>query len=196
MREEQTYKVSRRPQLIDLNKDHTNFTLRFECHGDPSLPYQVCVTNQTELDTKDIADLQMKAVEGGSISGTIVADSNVYQNYFIVLRSEQDMDVVVAVDIEPMEVNSAPPSDEAPLPSSDCAGAHTASQAGTMWLRILFVALLIMFFLVIVYYIFQLNEEPVATVPLASASPSPAPPTSTPTVAPSNSLVDEIMNGL
>lgn len=218
MREEQTYKVSRRAQLIDLNKDHTNFTLRFECHGDPNIPFQLCITNQSELDTKDMSELQMKTVEGGSISGTIVADSNVYQNYFAVLRSEQDMDVTVVVDIEPLEVNSPSPShgqDDVSQgqSSSPATPYHSHGENSGSWMKILFVVLLILFFLVIVYYIFQLSED----IPSSSMASSTEmgvsnaglgnnPPTSHPNYANTTisppissappSVVDEIMNSL
>ena len=192
MREEQQYKISRRAQLIDLNKDHTNFKLQFECHATPDVTYQVCVTNQTELDSKDISELEMRTVEGGTISGNIVADSDVYQNYFLVLRSENEIPVQVVIDIEP--IDPAPPSsvlhDEgnqstSPAPSS------SSSSTGN-WLRILFGVMLLLFFLVIVYYIFQLSET-------RSSSPVEVQQGAGKTdvvVAPPPSVVDEILSGL
>lgn len=102
-REEQKYKVNNRHQLVDLNKDCTNFKLRFECYSDPKDKFQVCVTNQDELDTKDLSTLPFKDVIGGTISGNIVADTNTYQNYFIVLRADNECDVIVVVDLEPIE---------------------------------------------------------------------------------------------
>lgn len=170
------YQVSRRAQLIDLNKDLTNFRLRFECHGeDPEVAYQVCVTNQTELDTTEMSALAMRTVEGGSISGNIVADSNVYQNYFLVLKSDVDTNVQVIVDIEPIDpkVSSSSSGDGAMTQeggrgheghdghvSASHVHAMATSHATTIsWARIAFGVLLVVLFLVIVYYIFRLSEE-------------------------------------
>lgn len=194
MREEQEYKISRRAQLIDLNKDHTNFKLQFECHATPDVTYQVCVTNQTELDSKDISELEMRTVEGGTISGNIVADSDVYQNYFLVLRSENEIPVQVVIDIEP--IDPAPPSsvlhDEGNQSTSSAPSSSSSSSTGN-WLRILFGVMLLLFFLVIVYYIFQLSEtrssSPVEVLGAGAGKTDVV-------VAPAPSVVDEILSGL
>jgi len=107
MKEEQTYTVSNRHSLVDLNKDHTNFKLRFECISNSV--FEMCITNQEELDQIDISQLQMKTVDTGTISGNIVADSNIYQNYFLVLRAEKETMVNVIIELEEIEPNLQTP---------------------------------------------------------------------------------------
>jgi hypothetical protein len=108
MKEEHTLKIGKRHQLIDLNRDNTNFRLHFQCVSNPpDQPYQLCVASQTDLDSMEISNLPFKDVVG-TMSGNIVADKNKYENYFIVLQADQECDVVVAVDLEPMELVNEP----------------------------------------------------------------------------------------
>lgn len=104
MKEEHKLKIGKRHQLIDLNKDNTNFRLHFECISNPpDQSYQLCVASQSDLDEMEISNLPYKDVIG-TMSGNIVADKNKYENYFVVLRADQDCDVVVGIDLEPMEL--------------------------------------------------------------------------------------------
>jgi hypothetical protein len=104
MKEEHKLKIGKRHQLIDLNKDNTNFRLHFECTSNPpDQSYQICVASQSDLDEMEISNLPYKDVIG-TMSGNIVADKNKYENYFVVLRADQDCDVVVGIDLEPMEL--------------------------------------------------------------------------------------------
>lgn len=158
-REEQKYRVTARHQLIDLNKDNTNFKLRFECYADPSAEYQVCVTNQDELDTKDMTSLPLKNVVGGTISGNIVADSNAYQNYFLVLRADKECEVMVVVDLEPMAFVEPPPQEETTTGHDN--GASTGSsqeQPQLMWKRLMMYLGIAVLLFIIAGYIFSLGN--------------------------------------
>jgi hypothetical protein len=166
-REEQKYRVTTRHQLVDLNKDCTNFKLRFECYSDPKDSFQMCVTNQDELDTKDLSVLPFKEVVGGSISGNIVADTNTYQNYFIVLRSEKECDVVVVIDLEPIEF--LPPSLSSEE-TEDANGHHQHSHGSLdgvhasdypLWKRMLFYFGIMILLGVIAYYILTFGKTEV-----------------------------------
>lgn len=88
-----TYFLSKVKQLIDLNDDSTNFDLSFKvtCHDDT--PFKVLVVDQTTLDNSE--ELNYKETKN-SISGNIVADKNVYQNYFLILKAEK----ACKVDVE------------------------------------------------------------------------------------------------
>lgn len=88
-----TYTLGKIKQLIDLNDDSTNFDLSFTvtCHDDT--PFQMLVVDQTTLDNNP--ELEYKNVKN-SISGNIVSDKNIYQNYFLILKSEK----VCKVDVE------------------------------------------------------------------------------------------------
>lgn len=154
-REERRYRVTSRAQLIDLNRESTNFRLTFECVSEGGKPFHMCVTNQEELDSKELGDLPMKEVSSGFISGNIVADSNVYQNYFIVLRSDEasECDVQVTIDLEPIAYVPPPSNDHAPTSAATTGGTHP------MWQRVLFYVGIGFILCLIAFYILTLNPD-------------------------------------
>jgi len=115
-KEPQKYHINERHQLIDLNKDLTNFKLKFECESDDE--YRVYVANQGELDTKNMNELPMKVVKG-KINGNIVADKNVYQNYFLILQSLKPAVVTVKIDLEAINILETPPLSPQPTTTTE-----------------------------------------------------------------------------
>lgn len=85
-----TVKLSKIKQLIDLNDDSTNFDLSFNVSCKDDTPFQMLVVDQTTLDNSP--NLEYKEVSG-SINGNILADKNLYQNYFLILKSETPCEV-------------------------------------------------------------------------------------------------------
>jgi len=112
----QKYLLSLRHQLIDLNKSFKNFKLQFQVISSAEgKEFHAIVLNQEQLDTiSDLNSVEMKMAKG-KIGGTIVADNNKYQNYFLILRavSEQDsveVEVTTSLEeIEPKVSTGAPP---------------------------------------------------------------------------------------
>lgn len=101
-KEEHKLKIGKRHQLVDLNRDNTNFRLHFQCTSSlPEQSFQLCVASQKDLDSMEMANLPFKDVIG-TMSGNIVSDKNQYENYFVVLRSEEECEVTVEIDLEPM----------------------------------------------------------------------------------------------
>lgn len=92
---EKIYNVSKVKQLVDLNGDTTNFELKFQVSSKNNCEFETLVVDQTTLDSNP--NLEYKKAQG-TISGTIVADKNVYQNYFLVLRSDKPCECVVKID--------------------------------------------------------------------------------------------------
>lgn len=88
----QKYRLGKIKQLIDLNGDSTNFDLKFNVTCEDDTPFQVLVVDQTTLDNNP--ELEYKETKN-SISGNIVADKNIYQNYFLILKSEKPCNVDV-----------------------------------------------------------------------------------------------------
>ncbi len=108
----QVLDLSARHQLIDLNKDKINFKVSFNVVSDPiGQEFQAIVMNQNDLNNySKLDDIQMKTAPG-KIGGTIVADNNVYQNYFLILKALQDQKVKVNInyeieDVEPQLENA------------------------------------------------------------------------------------------
>jgi len=89
-----TYSLTKFKQLIDLNGDSENFDLRFTVTCNDNSPYQLLVVDQTTLDNSEI--LNYKNVTG-VISGNVIADKNVFQNHFLILKSENPCEVDVEI---------------------------------------------------------------------------------------------------
>ena len=122
---QKTYAVNKRRQLVDLNGDSINFDLTFTCTSKDSAPFEVLVVDQTTLDSTPT--LQYKKANG-TISGNIVADKNVYQNYFLILKADKPCEVTVKTikkEIspnlpKPRGVTPRPPVQQYPLKSPTC----------------------------------------------------------------------------
>lgn len=90
-------------QLIDLNQDLTNFKLEFTIVSENNTPFNAVVTSQAKLDSGEV--LEFKNVENGSISGNIIADNGVKQNYYLVLKSEMPTKCKLEINIEEIPMN-------------------------------------------------------------------------------------------
>lgn len=86
------YTLGKIKQLIDLNGDSVNFDLTFTVTCQNNVPFDLLVVDQQTLD--NTPELKYKEVKG-SLSGNIVADKNMYQNYFLILKSQTPCEVEV-----------------------------------------------------------------------------------------------------
>lgn len=93
-------------QLLDLNGDTTNFELTFTAKSMDGSPFYVVVVDQTTLDNSP--ELEFKKADG-IISGTIVSDKNVYQNYFLCMKSDSNCEVSVTIDKKEIQPTPPPP---------------------------------------------------------------------------------------
>lgn len=111
--------LEKRHQLIDLNKEHVNFDIAFECRAvDATNDFEIIVVTQEQLNTVDLADLTMKKTKGGYISGNIIADEDKYQNYFLIMRSAtgEPTDVDLEIRIKTIEPRQQQPQQpDAPM---------------------------------------------------------------------------------
>lgn len=103
---QQTFIIDQHKQLIDLNKDLVNFNLNFKIVSTSGAPFQAVVATQKQLDNN--MNLQYKnSNPDGTLSGNIVADKNVPNNYILVLKSENQCEVSVTIDCKPIQPNPA-----------------------------------------------------------------------------------------
>jgi hypothetical protein len=100
-----TYTLGKIKQLIDLNGESTNFELSFTIKCKDDTPFQILVVDQTTLDNS--TELDYKDARK-VISGNIIADKNIYQNYYLILRSE--VPCVVDVELNKKELPLTPTS--------------------------------------------------------------------------------------
>jgi hypothetical protein len=101
---EKKYNVGTRAQLIDLNGDQVNFEVVFDVVSENRAPFEAVIVDQNTLDTKAVIDY--KPVKDGRINGTILADKNVYQNYFLLLKADQDCVCNVTVTMKPVDMTT------------------------------------------------------------------------------------------
>ena len=98
-------------QLIDLNGASTNFDLTFTATSSENSDFHALVIDQKTLDTVPHDTLEFKRANG-SISGNIVSDKNLYQNYFLCLKSDKPCQVEVVInkkEIQPKPAQQHPP---------------------------------------------------------------------------------------
>ena len=108
----QVLELTNRHQLIDLNKEKVNFKVSFNVISDPvGEEFEAIVMNQNDLNNySKLQDIQMK-VAPGKIGGTIVADNNTYQNYFLILKNhnnEKNVNVKLSYQIEDVPAQETP----------------------------------------------------------------------------------------
>lgn len=99
--------LTTRHQLIDLNKKLVNFKLDFNVQSLDNKDFDAVVMCQTEINNYDkLENIEMKNAPG-KIGGTIIADNNKYENYFIILKSKEPQKVEITTTVEEIEPKEA-----------------------------------------------------------------------------------------
>ena len=149
-----TYTLGKIKQLIDLNGDSTNFDLSFTvtCHDDT--PFNLLVVDQTTLD--NTPELQYKEANK-TISGNIVADKNVYQNYFLILKSEKTCSVDVELTKKVLPQTPIEPFGTNPLDTSPKYNRQIPASNTTSWKKIGLIALVIIIGLCVLWWLYKLK---------------------------------------
>jgi len=106
-----TYSVGKIKQLIDLNGESTNFDAQFRIVSKNKEPFDILVVDQTTLDNNP--NLEYKKADG-EISGNIVHDKNVYQNYFIILKADQPCECEVEISKKELPKTTVMPVQNSP----------------------------------------------------------------------------------
>jgi hypothetical protein len=91
---ENIYSIGKIKQLIDLNGDTVNFEIDFNVESESGESFDAVVVDQSTLDNNKI---EYKKAENGKLSGTITNDKNVYQNYFLILKADKDINCKVSI---------------------------------------------------------------------------------------------------
>lgn len=122
-----TYSVSDKKQLIDLNDSMINFHIQFTLTSTNAKPFEAVVVNQSTLD--EGSPLQFQLVTGGLLSGEILSDKNVYQNYFLVLKAPENVDVTVELKVIHLPDYVAPPNETSPPKQEQ----QTSNRSTKLW---------------------------------------------------------------
>ena len=163
-----TYTLGKIKQLIDLNGDSVNFDLKFKVSGHDSSVYNMLVVDQTTLDNNP--ELEYKEVKG-TISGNIVADKNVFQNYFLILKSENPckVDVEIVKKVLPKTPTGALVS-STEAPTNSPVEVKRPEDMGMLeenddlsnkinWGKIILIAIVIIGGAALLWYLFKQNKE-------------------------------------
>lgn len=155
-----TYSVSKKVQLIDINHDMINFKVEFVLSS--SKPFYALIIDQETLDNTELQNIEFRLVED-SISGEVISNKNVYQNYYIILKSDTPTDVEVQLfttplpdviepeetQYPPQEVMDSPPETHTPPTETS---SNTPSYNLYSYKNIVMYILLISLVLYILYY--------------------------------------------
>lgn len=143
----QTYDISKIKKLIDINNDMVNFKTSFRARRIGDAPFSILVVDQNTLDSTDPQELQYKEVDD-ELTGEILADKNVYQNYFIILKSKVPTKVEIELQTEQLPDNiSAKSNKETTTVSKPIKKQHQAFTFKMDYLLYLIILGVILFFL-------------------------------------------------
>ena len=149
------YQINRIQQLIDLNQDSTNFKLNFTCEStNPKDKYQAIVISQSELDNSTNLDFKDVTKE---IGGDLVVDKNIYQNYFLILKSEMPCEIKVTINKEEIPPNTTiqpvSPNKKETFNLNNSKKKTFLSSSTFLWIVVGVIAL------VLIYFIFFTEEK-------------------------------------
>ena len=185
MSETKTLTLTKGKQLIDLNGRLTNFDLTFQVKSLDNSPFDVVVVDQTTLDNNN--NLEFKRATG-TISGNIVSDNNVYQNYFLCLKSENSCQIEVLIDKKEIQPRSPQIPQLPQIPQSQLQHSQFANKSESLektnW-KMIYIAIVVIVGAGILYYLYK-KEKIVKEDPfdISYSEPQPLLPTSFDVVSP------------
>jgi hypothetical protein len=153
-------------------------------------PFDVVVVDQTTLDNNN--NLEFKRATG-TISGNIVSDNNVYQNYFLCLKSENSCQIEILIDkkeIQPRspQIPQLPQLQQSQLQQSQLQQSQFANKSESLektnW-KMIYIAIVVIVGAGILYYLYK-KEKIVKEDPfdISYSEPQPLLPTSFDVVSP------------
>jgi hypothetical protein len=174
-----TYSLSSMHKLVDLNGDLTNFDLAFTVKSKDGSEFEGVVVDQKMLDSGD--PIQYRNAPG-SLSGNIVADKGVYQNFFLVLRAVKGCECDVSINIREIPAKAPePPPVQPPVqeqrarvdhPGKVLSSEKAPSPGTTNW-KLIIISLLVLGGCGYIFYIYSQKKKESIANPILPPSPSP-----------------------
>jgi ATP-dependent Zn protease len=106
-----TRKIGKKMNLIDMNKDIINFKCNFSVISDKT--FKAVVITQEQLDNSDFK-IEYQDVKNGTLNGSFENVNNVYYNYCLLLKADEEITVNVKINILPL-----PKTEPEPQPQSE-----------------------------------------------------------------------------
>jgi len=148
-----SYTLGKIRQLIDLNGDSINFSLSFKITCKDDTIFNVLVVDQKTLD--NTPDLQYKEVSN-TISGNITWNKNIYQNYFLILKSEKPC----IVDVEITKNNLVkPPGIVENFSTSSPSDTKPITSTPINWKKIGLVSVVVIVGLCVLWWLYKRNND-------------------------------------
>ena len=133
--------LSNKRQLIDINEDETLFDVDVTVTADPSYEFNAAVINQTQLDSGDIKYNQFTGGMGVKVSN----DKNIYQNHFLILKSNTPGNVeVTLMKNQPPKITQPLPPPENFLPPVKRPPVHVKKSQSIFTMRTLFIIMILL----------------------------------------------------
>lgn len=120
--------LSKIRQLIDLNGNSVNFEVDYRVVSDSKKPFEIAIVSQTQLDRMPV--LPYKKVNGVD-QGTFSYNKGEYQNYFMVLKSDQGNSV--NIEINKKELKSQPNNFPPQYPREPTSPSSSSSSPSSSW---------------------------------------------------------------
>ena len=158
-----TLSITGGQQLVDLNGETTNFDLTFTAKSVDNSHFDVLVVDQTTLDSNPT--LEFKRAKG-IISGNIISDKNVYQNYFLCLKAEKPCTVEVTInktEIQPKPIQKPQQMQIAQSVSNNLPINSPSKPGNTNW-KLIFIVIVILGASGIFYYMYNKKKQQTITI--------------------------------
>lgn len=159
MNTNQVYNLSNIKQLIDLNGDVINFDLTFSVVSKNGKPFDALVVTQEMLDSGKELEYQQA---DGSINGKITNDKNNYNNYFLILKSDEPNECEVSIELTELQPNvTLQPNNPITKKSK------TSKNTNWNWKLIMFycfIALVVLLLLYILYTVFFVKSNEIGSL--------------------------------
>lgn len=112
--------------MVDLNKGHRKFYVDFDVSAEGGGEFDVLVVNQTQLDQVGPAKLALRTVRD-TTSGNVRADSDDYQDYYLILRSGTPRTLTIKTRLTPLTEASSSATPPLSAATDEMVGASTTS---------------------------------------------------------------------
>lgn len=90
------YTLTPTKQLVDINKDVSNFRCRFSIASKEGEPFEAVIVDQVQLDSGD--EFPFQSSTNGMFGGELIMDKNIYQNFYLAMKAPKT--TIVEVDLE------------------------------------------------------------------------------------------------
>lgn len=94
----ESYNVSSIKQMIGLNYELVYFKCGFRLQSSNNIPFEMALVSQEMLD--EGKPIEYRTIQEGYIEGEVVADKGPYQQYFLILKSQQPTTIQAEFQIQ------------------------------------------------------------------------------------------------